>query len=448
MENISIKQKRVRRSEPRFNIESKADRKTPSLLFLVYRYKQAPENKTVLLKYSTGLKIPKANFDQKLQRTKIGVRFSQVDSERANKLIRKIYDGCLMILESNPSIAKGEFKLELDYLLGVEKRPLSKNEYSVLDYFNLYIRNSRNDERTIMKYMAAKNHFSEFEIKINSGPTYFDQINPEFAERFSKYLFKTKKHSINNASKIIQILRQVIKDAYENGYHQNHAFQSDRFLVKRVKTTKHFLELDELVKLKNLDLSDNESLSNTRWLWLIGAYTGLRISDLKILNKSHFKNVDGVEVIDINTFKGRNSKDNKVIIPILPQLKEILEQLDYELPKSYSVQKMNDYIKDVCEIAELNRNVETTISKSGKIKIVQTPLFKKITNHSSRYTFINIMVNDFEIPAFQLKKITGQSLKTLEGYERGNKSKNAVKVQGKVKKKLLEFYSKELKVVS
>ena len=94
---------------------------------------------------------------------------------------------------------------------------------------------------------------------------------------------------------------------------------------------------------------------------------------------------------------------------------------------------MNDYIKEVLEEVEINRIVKNKESKGGKLATTKLPIFRCITNHSARYTFINIMLNDFEIPPMQLMKITGQSLEILLGYERGNKEANAVKVAARIK---------------
>jgi integrase len=138
--------------------------------------------------------------------------------------------------------------------------------------------------------------------------------------------------------------------------------------------------------------------------------------------------------IQMHTFKGRNTKlDNEVVIPVLPELRALLKKYDFEIPTILSEQRHNDYIKDICEWAEINRMVLHKESEKGEIKETSIPVYSKITNHSGRYTFINMMLNEKGLTPFELQKITGQSLKVLMGYENGDKKANAKKV---IQKKL------------
>ena len=109
-----------------------------------------------------------------------------------------------------------------------------------------------------------------------------------------------------------------------------------------------------------------------------------------------------------------------------------MRKYDYNFPKAPSSQKMNDYIKDACQIAELDRLIEVKTFKKGKPLMKEFPLYTQVSNHTARYTFINIMLNDFDVPPVELRKVTGQSLNVLMGYERGDKQKNAIKVHAKV----------------
>lgn len=430
MEVVKVKAKRNRKSRPRFNLELQKGKsqRSPRLIFLVYRYKKDSPR----LKYSTSEFVRKTNFDQKMQRAIVGTKLAEPDADRINKKLRELYDEARRIADEYPTIEIKEFKLQLDYFTGDKKRPKTKSDYTLLEYFRLFINRSTNHERTILKYETTYNQIKEFEDDMFDGPIRFDQINAELSELFANFLYRTRESSQNYASRSIQVMKQVVKDAHENGYHSNTMFQSRKFGIKRIQTSKHFLEIDELEKLAAKKL-DTERDRKTCDLWLIGAYTGLRISDLHRLDyEKHFSTIDGIDVIDLNTFKGRTTKeDTRVVIPVLPQLQSILQKLEYKIPQSYSEQRMNDYIKDVLKTAEIDRMVETKKSKSGRIEIDQQPIYTQITNHSARYTFINIMLNDFDIPAIELVKITGQTLKTLSGYERGDKKKNAVKVYAK-----------------
>jgi len=432
--------RRNKRSLPRFNLnysgKVNSKSKDPIGINLIYRYKKDDQSKPVLLKYATGLKIRSKNWDQKLYRAKTGVHLPVADADSINEQLRTILDSCKIIILASPDITVKDFKQELDYILGYKARPRSKEETSLLEFIESFIDRSTLDARTILKFTTTQNHLMKYQIELGKEIR-FDMINPEFAQNFANYLYKTHKHSQNSASKNVQILKQFIRDAHENGYHMNTKYQSPKFSIPRVSTSKHFLELNDL-KLFEAHTFKKQHLEVTRDLWLIGAYTGLRISDLHRLDYSkHFRYEEDTQVIDIDTFKGRTTKsDTRVVIPVLPQLSRIVKNLDYKIPEAYSDQKMNLYIKEAMELAEIKRKVKHTESKGGKFQENEVPLYKKITSHSARYTFINIMLNDYDVAPHELQKITGQSLKVLMGYERGDKTKNARRVLTKIKKKI------------
>jgi integrase len=417
--------KRNKKAKPRFNLKAEGDPKDPKLIFLIYRYLKDADGKRNLMKYSTGMRVRQKNWDPKLYRAKAGVNLPEEDAKKINDSIRLIEDTCLAIVKDRPSIAISDFKNELDYVLGIQERPKAKEDITFNEYFWKFIRKSNHHDRTIAKFMGTHNLMKLYEDHLGEKIR-FDQITPEFSENLANWLYKKKKHSANTASKHIQIVRQVVEDAHENGYHNNVRYKSKKFNVKRVKTSKHYLELAELEKFAQKELTEDH-LIKTRDLWVIAAYTGLRYSDFSRLNKKHIKKVKGKMLIVMNTYKGRDSKDDtQVVIPVLPELKAILEKYNFEPPQAYSSQKMNTYIKDAAAEAELDRMVEIKKSVSGKIKNSTGPLHKQITNHTARYTFINIMLNEVGLKPQRLQKITGQTLKVLAGYDRGDKTKNAL----------------------
>lgn len=451
MELPKIIKKRVRLARPRFNLELQAGKpnSTARLIFLVYRYKKDDQGKWVRLKYSISEFVPKSNFDQKMQMVTIGTRMPEPKANEINATLAGIRNEAKRIALDHPEITVEDFKLQLDYFIGKKRKPKTKSDYSLLDYFRLYIDRSTKHQRTIQKYETTYKQIEDFQKDLWSAPIGFDSVNAELSEQLANYLYKKRKLSQNSASKSIQVLKQVVRDAHENGYHSNTMYQSKKFGIKRIQTSKHFLEISELDILASSDKIIKDKHKRARDLWLIGAYTGLRISDLHTLDyERHFSTVDGVDVIELNTFKGRTTKsDTRVVIPVLPQLKTILELLEYKIPESYSDQKMNEYIKEALKLAKVTRAVEVKKSKSGKIEITEKPIYSQVTNHSARYTFINIMLNDYDIPAIELKKITGQTLSTLAGYERGDKKKNAVKVYAKTIKAIRANQESKLKVV-
>lgn len=61
------------------------------------------------------------------------------------------------------------------------------------------------------------------------------------------------------------------------------------------------------------------------------------------------------------------------------------------------------------------------------------PILELITNHSARYSFITNALNENNLSVIEASKITGQSIKVLIEYERGDKVKKALEIAPKVK---------------
>lgn len=433
-------QRRNKSAKPRFNIDRKADPKEPVTIYLVYRYKKDATGKRIMLKYSTGERIPVKQWDSNYEFVKSGNRFPKPMADAINIKLVKFKETALQIVKENPNIEISDFKLQLDYMRGIKEKPKSKNEITLIEYAQKYVRKIKVHDRTLMKFMRVIKLLKEYQTKLEKDIT-FDMMNAEFSENFANFLYKTYEHSQNNVAKNIAILKQFIKDAHINGYHNNMMYQNNKFSVQRIKTSKHYLLADELRTLAKHSFK-NETLQKVADLWLIAAYTGLRFSDFSRLDETHFFTEDGVEMIKIMTYKGRESKaDNEVVIPVLPELHKILKKYNGDIPESLSSQRMNEYIKDALAEAEIKREVIDMQSKSGKVTEEKKAIHDCITNHSARYTFINLMLNHFGVPPQQLMKITGQTLKVLMGYERGDKERNAVKVAKTIKAK------RKLKVV-
>lgn len=104
--------------------------------------------------------------------------------------------------------------------------------------------------------------------------------------------------------------------------------------------------------------------------------------------------------------------ETKVIIPILPQAREILEKYDYNIPKVIANQKFNEFLKEVARLAGLDDEVtitHTQINEDSKKAERVTQRFAKwecVTAHTARRSFAtNMYKRDF--PTLMIMAITG-----------------------------------------
>lgn len=416
---------------PRFTIEKHTDSKEYALVYLRYRYYQ--QEQPYEFKYSTRLFVdPQYWQPSPTYRVKESLKYPQAHD--INTSLSEIEQATVSIHRQQPSITVQDFKNELDYKLGYQERPKDTKEMTLVEFADHWTQQSTKDDRTIQKYNTTIKHLKDYQEAKNMV-LHFADVTASFGNSLREWLYQNYDHSHNTASKYLAVIKTICKSAAIDGLHHSTHYQ--HLKTGRIETSKQYLHLDELERLYQLDLSEDNTKERVRDLFLISCYTGLRYSDLSRLTKDHIHTIDGLDIIELYQFKGRNTKaDNQVIIPVLPDLKKLLDKYPNELPKAYASQTMNRTIKQVLQLAEIDRTVKHKSSVSGRTKIEDVPVYEKISNHSARYTFINTMINDYDISPSDLSKITGQTIQVLLGYERGDKGKNAAKVYKQVLSKI------------
>lgn len=94
--------------------------------------------------------------------------------------------------------------------------------------------------------------------------------------------------------------------AFEKKLTDNQDFRLKGFKVIREDVDSIYLSKQEIEALELLDLSSQPLQEKVRDVFIIGRYTGLRISDLKRLSSQHIKKVQGERYIEIEMKKRKS----------------------------------------------------------------------------------------------------------------------------------------------
>ena len=238
------------------------------------------------------------------------------------------------------------------------------------------------DPKTITRYKYTLGKLKEFEeyenVKLRTV-----EIDLNFHSEFLYYYKEICTAYANTTiDKWLSHIRFFAREAEAKGYKINPESQSDKFTIKKDETLETYLNEEEIEKIYNLDLSENQTLHDVRDLFIAGLRTGLRISDLKRINT--FEVSEGrIKITEIE------KTDRHIIIPLHPQLKSIIEQREGTLPE-FSEQRFNEKVKDLCKLAEINevilgsvKNAETKRKEKGYY-----PKWKLIASHTCRRSFV------------------------------------------------------------
>lgn len=249
---------------------------------------------------------------------------------------------------------------------------------------------------TIKAQTTIKNYLNKFDKETSFGVT-FDKLNDNFYQELMKYSFFKKEIKNNYFAKIIAVLKSFLRWSLDKNYTSNRDFEKFKGIEHDVDII--YLTYDELIKLYNHDF-ENSRLNHVKDFYCMGCFCGLRFSDLSQLNRANITETH----INISIQK---TKTQNHIISLNKFSKEILNKYlgtIYEPLPSISQQKFNDYIKECCEIVEINK--PTTITWFIGTKKVQNtlPKYQLITSHTARKTFItNSLILGMEPKA--IKKI-------------------------------------------
>lgn len=182
-----------------------------------------------------------------------------------------------------PTMTKAEFKQELLYRMEVEERPgdLPKDFFGFLAAFVESRKQRPGATRTSWgKFASLQTHLLQFE-KDNDIRLTWDEIDWQFKDDFTAWMYAPpRSFSINNASKMFDVLKTVMKDAFRKKVHSNRIQEDNTFAIGKVKTkNKIRLTVEELYQLEKYDFSERLNLERARDLMLFASWTGLRISD-------------------------------------------------------------------------------------------------------------------------------------------------------------------------
>ncbi|MEJ7823696.1 MAG: site-specific integrase, partial [Chitinophagaceae bacterium] len=154
----------------------------------------------------------------------------------------------------------------------------------------------------------------------------------------------------------------------------------------------------------------------------VACYTGLRFSDLIQIRTENIIN-EGKHI------KVRTEKTGEnVIVPIHKFVKAIIKKYQGGLPSAISNQKMNDYLKEIAELAGIDSVIKSSITRGGRTQTTINKKFDLVTTHTARRSFAtNTYLQD--MPAISIMKFTGhRTEKSFLKYIRISQEDNADKL--------------------
>ncbi|MEG3657305.1 tyrosine-type recombinase/integrase [Arenibacter palladensis] len=184
----------------------------------------------------------------------------------------------------------------------------------------------------------------------------------------------TKRHSTR--------LKFFLARAEMMGLKVNVGYKERVFVSREDEILMPYLNEEEINRVFNVNLSNDDSLDNIRDSFIISLWTGLRISD--------FNGSLDVSNITEDFIKIKTQKTGKwVEVPLHPQVKQVLKKRMGNLPVKFSDKHFNEEVKKVCMLANIDNQIQGKLfDKKTKRKLAGNyKKYKLISSHTGRRSF-------------------------------------------------------------
>lgn len=356
--------------------------------------------------------------DQKLKR-------SYPEHDEYNRFLKKLKEDIEEIAhKANAENTSTKFE-DIKKAIYRVVRNTDDSDMSFFEVFDEYLKlkSIRLAKNSIKNYNGLKNQLLSYQDYIKK-PITFDDLTTSFFDKMLIYFIEVKQYDNNYINKINTQIRTFLNWCTEREYTKNVDFR--KFITSDLTydTDKIALTYQDLMRLYNLDLTKNPRLDKVRDVFVFSCFIGFRFSDIETLEHKHIQeDPDGVYFKWWVRKRIVKTKKN-IDIPILPQGLKILEKYKNNstpLPV-ISIQNYNDYLKELCELAKIDRLFTKTKKSGNNDKSVTLPLHKLITTHVARKTCATYLSNN-HVPLSVIQQITGhKNLKDLQLYLGNNRN--------------------------
>ena len=340
-------------------------------------------------KYSTGYKCCLANWDLKKQRVRnlnsiLNKDDINTDLDLWERSIKNSYSE--LSKEYGDAVSSQMLKRELD-IITKKITAQGTKELTFFEVIDSFITGKGNQISIITQrsYKQTKKRLEAYEENYNEVLT-FEAIDISFYNKFNAFM-EEKNFSLNTIGKHIKSIKTFMNFALNEGYTTNSKFKNQNFKVKKEITTEIYLTDKEIAAMHKEDLSKYPEMEHARDIFLIGCYTGQRISDYNKLTEQDIITKDGVQYFKFRQHKNR--KHSRVVMcPITKEIREIMDKRhEGKPPKSMAEPTINLQLKDLGIQMKLNELIKCEYTKGGEYKIEMIAKHLLIKTHTARRSF-------------------------------------------------------------
>jgi site-specific recombinase XerD len=260
------------------------------------------------------------------------------------------------------------------------------------------------------KYNTLKLHLQAFEER--EGALSIEAINKQTLGRLQVFFCDAQGLNNQTTAKYLTLVKTFLLWCLERGHVQSTNFRFFR-VAKQPDTLRVALSNDDLEAIRRCNIEGKGYLENVRKLFLLSCLVGLRFSDYIRITASHLqRNSKGEPFLNIRQEK----TSEHVQIPLTAESYQLVEALIRGEIRPISNQKMNEYVKELCQLAGLTKPFEVHTFRGNTKHTEQRPMYELISSHTGRRTFATSLLQK-GLPSEIVMQFTGhRDYKSFQKY--------------------------------
>lgn len=311
------------------------------------------------VRFNTSVTVDPEKFDEQKGRVKGNTK----DVKDANLIIEQ----CLARMNDIFVMYRLQnFELSAEVLKKEWINPTRRIDFYVFLDETIKERSKELAHGTIAHHKSVLTKLKKFRPELS-----FSEINCDLIEDWRRWLRNKEKNDTNTIHSNLKILKAYLNIAVRKEIIKTNPF--NRIKLQLAKVDRVNLTADELNDCWQLYKSGSLTAAKQSILrhFLFMCFTGIRISDFKKLTRENIVN----DFLIYNVHKTKNIKKNMIKVPLAKFALQLIEDERSRtnlLFNSISEQKMNEFIKKICESIGID---------------------KAVTNHSARHTFATLWLD-------------------------------------------------------
>lgn len=313
---------------------------------------------------STGLKVKEVDWDKKLMRVKGTSDDASMINSTLDSMKIKVHQIITQLTVLNKPFNIHTIKDTLDgKSLGQVTVLKALDEH--LKFMNR-MKGKEYEQPTIIKYKNTRLRIQQFiKWRYKRKDLYLYELNDRFMNDFEMFLKDKFENSTTTCYKHYQRFTLMVRKAIQKGYLDKYPFPE--YKIRMPKKRIEYLDREELARLEEVEIT-LPRLATVRDVFIFCCYTGLAYAEVHALRPEHlYTGVDGELWLRIH----RKKTKKEYSVPLLPKAEQIIEKYkDHPMVKRKGVLlpvnsnvKMNAYLKEIAELANIRMNLTVHIAR-------------------------------------------------------------------------------------